>query len=270
MTASPKKPAVPRPFGRNSVPPGAPRTEAIAVAPVATAHTSSGEQIAPELVVRDKWPTVDLNDEDLMEVESCTLGAPPSKPARAVPTKSGVLKKVEASVVAPATARLDSIFDPAEVLFEGMYQVELATSAWQAASVCATALQRALGARSVVVHSHDLVRRELCVIGVQGEGSNELGSTNASDDDLVASAALCNERAVTLRFENELPRLAPSRLAILGAPHTLVAVPAMAWGRRVALIEIVDSEERFSTRVAGAGAYVAERLAAYLSGRMAA
>ena len=73
-----------------------------------------------------------------------------------------------------------------------------------------------------------------------------------------------------MRFDGELPRLAPRRLELLGAPRTLVAVPAMAWGRCVAMIEIIDADERFAPRVADAAGYVAERLAAYLSGRLAA
>ena len=44
----------------------------------------------------------------------------------------------------------------------------------------------------------------------------------------------------------------------------------MAWGRCIAMIEIVDADERFAARVTDAASYVAQRLAAYLSGRLAA
>jgi hypothetical protein len=152
-----------------------------------------------------------------------------------------------------------------------MYELEHAASSWQAASICAGALVKALGARAVVVHSHDLVRRELRTIGVHGDRVGDLlGGSDLSDDDLVASAVICNEKPVTMRFDGELPRLAPRRLEILGAPHTLVAVPAMAWGRCVGMIEVVDPDERVAARVADSASYVAERLAAYLSGRLAA
>ena len=77
-----------------------------------------------------------------------------------------------------------------------------------------------------------------------------LGSSDGSEDDLVASAVICNEKAVTMRFDGELPRLAPRRLGMIGAPRTLVAVPAMAWGRCVAVIEIIDADERLASRVA--------------------
>ena len=97
-----------------------------------------------------------------------------------------------------------------------------------------------------------------------------LGTSGSSDDDLVAAAVICNEKAVTMRFDGELPRLAPRRLELIGAPRTLVAVPAMAWGRCVAMIEVIDADDRYAARVSDAAGYVAERLAAYLSGRRAA
>ena len=168
-------------------------------------------------------------------------------------------------------SRPESLLDPTEVLFEVMYALEHVESSWQAASVCAEALARALGARSVVVHAHDLVGRELRAIGAHGDHAVEiLGTSGSSDDDLVAAAVICNEKAVTMRFDGELPRLAPRRLELIGAPRTLVAVPAMAWGRCVAMIEVIDADDRYAARVSDAAGYVAERLAAYLSGRRAA
>jgi hypothetical protein len=167
--------------------------------------------------------------------------------------------------------KVESLLDPSEALFDGMYALNYADSHWQAARLCASVLARALGARTVIVHAHDLVTHEIRAIGVHGDGEFDLlGSADDGDDDLVASAVICNESAVTMRFEGELPLRAPKRLALIGAPRTLVAVPAMAWGRCVALIEIIDADERFSARVAPSGAYVAERLAEFLSARVAA
>ena len=85
-----------------------------------------------------------------------------------------------------------------------------------------------------------------------------------------ASAVICNQKPVTMRFDGELPRLAPRRLSMTGAPRTLVAVPAMAWGRCVAVIEIIDADERLANRVAYSGAYVAARLAEFMSQQAAA
>jgi hypothetical protein len=183
---------------------------------------------------------------------------------------------IAANVAAPESCvqlrpRLETMSDPSEALFDGMYDLNYADSIWQAARLCATALGRALGARSVIVHAHDLTTRELRAIGVHGDGEFDvLGSSDGSEDDLIASAVICNEKAVTMRFDGELPRLAPRRLEMIGAPRTLVAVPAMAWGRCVAVIEIIDADERLARRVADSAAYVAERLAEFMSEQAAA
>ncbi len=195
----------------------------------------------------------------------------PAPPVAVAPAGAPLVEPAPPSRIEVRRSRSESMLDPTEVLFEVMYALEHVESQWQAAAVCAEALSRALGARSVVVHAHDLVGRELRVIGTHGDKAVELlGSSGPSDDDLVGAAVICNEKPVTMRFEGELPRLAPRRLELLGAPRTLVAVPAMAWGRCIAMIEIVDADERFAARVTDAASYVAQRLAAYLSGRLAA
>jgi len=254
-------------------------------------------------IIRDRVPTLELEDDDLLvDAEPVVAArarssAPPPPPIRStvVPKQEGapapmppiaplrapsIELPLPSSMAAPAArksvphmlklitpnvsivpepppvsrvevrrSRPESLLDPTEVLFEVMYALEHVESSWQAASV----------------------GRELRAIGAYGDHAVEiLGSSGSSDDDLVASAVICNEKAVTMRFDGELPRLAPRRLELLGAPRTLVAVPAMAWGRCVAMIEIIDADDRYASRVNDAASYVAERLAAYLSGRLAA
>jgi hypothetical protein len=238
-------------------------------------------------------PTLELADDDLVVEQqvSTRRSTPPPPP----PARSTVVPKLEGAVVpklapmalpniavavavAPAPdstmqlrSRPESMIDPSEALFDGMYDLNYAESIWHAARLCATSLGVALRARSVIIHAHDLSTRELRAIGAHGEGAFDvLGSCDASDDDLIASAVICNEKAVTMRFDGELPRLAPRRLGMVGAPRTLVAVPAMAWGRCVAVIEIIDADERLASRVADSAAYVAERLAEYMSHQVAA
>lgn len=167
--------------------------------------------------------------------------------------------------------RVESLLDPMDVLFEGMYDLNFAQTAVDAAGICAEVLASALFARSVVVHAHDLGRRELRAIGASGQTSpGLLGSFESSDDDFVGSAVVCNLRPVTMRWDGELPRLAPRRFHGMGAPRTVIAVPAIVWGRCVAILEIVDPDDRYMARVADATAYVAERLAQFLSHRAAA
>jgi len=275
-------------------------------------------------VIRDRMPTLELADDDLVVEEPIARrrSTPPPPP----PVRSTIVPRVEglvmpriapmpvphidtpvaalAPVVAPVTEfapvsriqpvqqrptsapvmsfepvktveavkpKLESMLDPSEALFDGMYELNYADSHWEAARLCATALGRALGARTVIIHAHDLVTHELRAIGVHGDGEFDLlGTADGSDDDLVASAVICNEKAVKMRVDGALPRLAPKRLGMIKAPQTLVAIPVLAWGRCVALIEIIDADERLATRVADSAAYVAERLAEFLSARAAA
>jgi hypothetical protein len=256
MSAPSSRPPVPRPTVRKSAPP------------------PSYAEALP--VIRERVPSIlELADDDLVEtapVEARRSTPPPAPPShvqlRPAPVQAvGPIQPTEPM----RKPKLESMPDPSEALFDGMYDLVYADSHWQAARLCASALGRALGARSVIVHAHDLVTHELRAIGVHGDGEFDvLGSCDLSEDDLVASAVICNQKAVTMRFDGELPRLAPRRLGMIGAPRTLVAVPAMAWGRCVAVIEIIDADERFAGRVADSAAYVAERLAEFLSDRVAA
>lgn len=305
MSAPSSRPPVPRPTVRKSAPPPKPVAELSELKSVSSLPPSSPAIEIPKAyaeappVIRDRLPTLELADDDLV-VEDTPATARRSTPPPAPPARSTVVPKLEGVVVpkiapmplpkiaaveavavpvlasAPESSvqlkpRPPSMIDPSEALFDGMYDLNYADSIWQAARLCATALGRALGARSVIVHAHDLATRELRAIGVHGDGEFDvLGSSDGSEDDLVASAVICNEKAVTMRFDGELPRLAPRRLGIIGAPRTLVAVPAMAWGRCVAVIEIIDADERLASRVADSAAYVAERLAEFMSQQAAA
>jgi hypothetical protein len=292
MSAPTSRPSVPRPTVRKSAPPPSPVAEVASVSSLPPTELPKAYAEAPP-VIRDRLPTLELAEDDLV-VEETPATARRSTPPPPPPSRSTVVPKLEGIVVpkiapmpvpviaavaaepAPESSvqvkpRLESMLDPSEALFDGMYDLNYADSIWQAARLCATALGRALRARSVIVHAHDLSTRELRAIGVHGEGEFDLlGSSDGSDDDLVASAVICNEKAVTMRFDGELPRRAPRRLGMIGAPRTLVAVPAMAWGRCVAVIEIIDADERLASRVADSAAYVAERLAEFMSQQAAA
>lgn len=309
MTAPVSRPPVPRPTARSVVEraPLAPCSSSRESSPKAIPRA----YVAEPPVIRERQPsTLELADDDLLEEQVMPVAQPrrstppPPPPIRStlVPKAKGiaipkiaplVMPKIDTTVMAAppmpvaqpepapeshvqireqAQPKRESMLDPSEALFDGMYEMNYADSQWSAARLCATVLAKALGARTVIVHAHDLASRELRAIGVSGEGEFDvLGSSDASEDDLVASAVICNERPVTMRFDGELPRLAPRRLGMIGrAPRTLVAVPAMAWGRCVAVIEIIDADERLAARVADSGSYVAERLAAFLSNRAAA
>lgn len=198
------------------------------------------------------------------------LPVPLPRPA-AVPVIDSPKEAVEPPPESRIQVKRESTLDPMDVLFDGIYELNFVDTAVEAADVCASALAKALRARAVVIHTHDLVRRELRAIGAHGASPSEiLFTTEPSDDDLVASAVICNQAPVTMRFDGELPKLAPKRLGVVGAPRTLVAVPALSWGRCIAIIEIIDADARVASQVADSAAYVAERLAEFLMERAAA
>ena len=193
--------------------------------------------------------------------------APPASPvAASMPPPPAVAPATPASV---SKMRL-SVSDPTDLIFDGIYGLTFARSMGEAAEMCAETLARALRARTVVIHTRDLVTGELRAIGAHGDADFDIiGSAEAGDDDLVASAVICNQKSVTMRFDGELPRIAPKRLHAVGAPRTVVAAPAMSWGRCVAIIEIIDADETFAARVADSAAYVADHFAQFVSAHAA-
>ncbi len=219
----------------------------------------------------DRIAMLELAAEELLEESPMALvrrstPPPPPPPAELSPADaepvSTIVTKKEPRPSAP---------DPTDILFDGLYELNFVDTPWQAADVCAATLAAAVGARAVVIHAHDLVRREIRAIGVFGPNAHEvLGAIEPSEDDFVAQAAICNQKPLSMRFEGELPRLAPKRLATVGAVRSLVAVPVLAWGRCVALIEVVDADDVHVERVTDSIAYVAERLAEFLRERAAA
>lgn len=265
------RPSVPRPATRSSA---APPPASGVVAPPSSrrvlAAKAAYENEPP--VIRERYHTANLEDSDIIEsVPSDELpmtmrrSSPPPPPSSHVVAKMAGVEEV--AIPKPAAVpKISSAPDPTDILFDAVYELNFASSAWEAAGMCAETLARALNARTVVIHAHDLERRELKAIGASGDGDFEImGTSESAEDDLVASAVICNQKSVTMKFDGDLPRMAPSRLHSVGAPRSVVAVPAMAWGRCLAIIEVIDADERYDERVADSAAYVAQRLAEFLA-----
>jgi hypothetical protein len=229
-------------------------------------------EIEPPVIRERLRSSQDLDDADILESmpsdelpRAVRRSAPPPPPSSHVAPKGSHREDVVVPRHDPLP-KIASAPDPTDILFDAVYELNFASSAWEAAGMCAQTLARALNARTVVIHAHDLERRELKAIGASGDGDFEIMGTGSSvDDDLVASAVLCNQKSVTMKFDGELPRMAPMRLHSVGAPRSVVAVPAMAWGRCLAIIEVIDADERYDGRVADSAAYVAERFAEFLA-----
>lgn len=255
-------PPLPARASRASSVPPPPHSEVRALSPSAE-RPSSGSQksVAPAAIVIPPAAPV--------PVEAAPVAPPPSVVTSTV-AASVAPPPPPASFATPIVSAADpsrpsSLLDPTDVLFDSIYDMQFAETPWQAADVCAAALASALRAKAVVIHTHDLVRREIRTIAAQGFGASDLlGSFADSEEDFVASAVLSNGKPLTMRFEGELPRLAPERLSICGAKRSLVAVPALSWKRCVAVIEVIDADDRLVGRVPDAAAYVADHLAAFL------
>jgi len=249
--------------------------------------------------VRERLATLPLDDTDIVGVVPARLSVPPPPPSHVAPVGSRASMPPPQALTPPKVPTLEidagwdddvspaavsipppappkartprvTMSDPTDILFDGIYGLTFARGAAEAAEMCAQTLAKALAARSVVIHTHDLSTGELRAIGAHGDGDFEiLGSAEASEDDLVASAVLCNGKSVTMTFDGELPRMAPKRLRAVGAPRKVVAAPAIAWGRCLAIVEVIDAAEAYEARVADAATYVADHLAQFLSARAA-
>ena len=130
MSAPTSRPPVPRPAVRKTAPPPAIEIpQAYAEAPP---------------VIRDRLPTLELADDDLVleaPVAARRSTPPPPPPSRStvVPKLEGVVvpkiapmpvPKIAAVAEAPESSvhlkpRLPSMLDPSEALFDGMYELEL-------------------------------------------------------------------------------------------------------------------------------------------------
>ncbi|MBX3234175.1 MAG: hypothetical protein KIT84_40180 [Labilithrix sp.] len=276
MSAS-VRPSIPRPsIAKASAPPPPPREKmatldledddivGIAVAPIVKKSSAP----PPPPSIRSAPPPPPSHVAPKASVAPPASVAPVSFPPASIPAPIGAAPMAMPSIPPPAPVanvfRL-SVTDPTDVVFEGMYGLAFAKSTGEAAEMCAETLAKALGARAVVIHRHDLSSRELRAIGAHGDGDFDIiGSAETSEDDLVASAVICNQKSVTMKFDGELPAVAPKRLRHVGAPRTVVAAPAMSWGRCLAIVEVIDADERYAARVADSATYVAEQLARFL------
>src|SRR4051812_28409764 len=147
MSALSRKPSIPRPVARR-------------VEPLITPSSYVG----PAPIIRDRLPTLELADEDMLVVEPL-VRARPTPPPPPPPRRIAPPKLVVVPVSQPAArGKLESVLDPTDVLFDCMYELNFIESAWQAGSVCARVLGGALRARAVVIHAHDLASHELRII----------------------------------------------------------------------------------------------------------
>lgn len=214
---------------------------------------------------------MDLADADIVEVKPARPSAPPpSKPISGI-----IAKPVRASSVPPPAIRIAPQAAPKITLLkrdalervkEAVGELEYFATPWQAAGVCAQALEKALGARAVIIHSYDARTTELRVVAARGPKADVLlGASALVEDDFVGSTVVTNRKPMSLSIDGELPRIAPDRLRAMGATKSLLAAPAVAKNEVVAMIEVVDATEANAAVVEKAIAHVATQLGAFLA-----
>lgn len=216
-------PSWPPPPAPGSIVPEEPVAAPVTCPPPASAKVpKTAAMLALQRVVeaakRERSKTLEvIIDDDVLEEEPIVAAAPPPLPTQRP--------------------------EPARVVREMVRELEPRATASQAAGVCAAVLAGTLRARAVVIHAHDPRTGAVRIIGADGVGTQDLvGSTYAADDDFVASTVLANEHVMRLRFDEGLPRSAPSRLREVGASRSLLAVPVVALHACVAIIEVIDAD----------------------------
>jgi hypothetical protein len=158
-------------------------------------------------------------------------------------------------IVPPPSSRTPS--DAAVNLTTAARELESAKTSWDAAATCARLVCEALGARAVLVLSFS--EETLRVIGAAGANATDLLGETIAPDDFISEAVLYNLRSLVLTFDDELPA-APARLRELDARSSLVAVPIIAEGRCVGVIEVVNPETH-EGHIVGAIEHLARSLA---------
>jgi hypothetical protein len=184
--------------------------------------------------MREPAPTIDLEDGDFIVI---------SPPPRSVRIASAASRAPRPLRVAPAQPQAT----PRE-------------SVWQVAGRCAEELAQLAHASSVLIHRHDPNARELRVIAADGDGAHELLGTSTSTDDDTVFGTIRRRRSFTMCFERALPSMAPVRVRTIRARRSLVAVPVVARGALVAVIEVYDADEHLGI-VARESERIADRLA---------
>lgn len=238
---------VPRPSGIR------PKASTLLAAP---APPSAGSKVPPHRAPASSC--VDLADADIVEALPATKSVPPA-PRRSSTPPPMPAKRAPAKVTA-----LPKKIDALDLVKEAVGELEWFATPWQAAGVCAQALTKALGARAVIVHTHDARTTEIRVVAATGPKADVLlGASALVEDDFVGSTVIANGKPMSMFIDGELPRIAPDRLRAMGAAKSLVATPAMARGEVVAMLEVVDATADAAT-VDKAIAHAAAQLAAFL------
>jgi hypothetical protein len=159
-----------------------------------------------------------------------------------------------------------SLSDPMDVLFDAAYDLCFLESAVQGAQHCMVSGMSAIGSCQALVHLFDGATGQYVTVAGHGPGTDQQVLSRHEDDDWLLSAAIFKGKPITMEYGGEVSSTPLPRHAALGVTKNVVVVPVIAWGRALAVIEIVDASE--SALAGGRGenalAYLAQRLAEFL------
>lgn len=221
-------------------------------------------RVAPASVeIREKLPTLDLADDDILEAK------PPvshERPKLAVPPPPPPARAPEPTPQAPAPATGASA-DLMDALFETMYGLNFLESTLEAARFCLDALAHVLPTRAALVHALDPDSGDYRTIAALGPSAAEALSTQVEGDDWLISAAACKHRPLVVTLDGEVPTRPLDRHAFFGARASVIVAPVISWGRCLAVIELVDpvAIAHFDLQSEDAVAYVATRFADFIA-----
>jgi hypothetical protein len=183
----------------------------------------------------------------------------PAPPPSAPPSFDEAETRPQPRVTREALKRIHS-------LLESINKIRAAKAAWEVAGGCANVIARTLDARGVIIHACDERARELRVIGVDGADAAELlGSVGHIDEDFIAMNVLASGRKMKVCVDGELPELTPKRLRALGTSRSIVAIPIMGARGCVAILEIVDVDERCESIISEVCELLGEQLVRVLA-----
>jgi hypothetical protein len=166
-------------------------------------------------------------------------------------------------IVAPPSSRAPA--DAAVNLTSAGRELENAKTSWDAAATCARLVCEALGARAVLVLSFVASEGMLRVIGTAGANATDLLGETIAPDDFISEAVLYNLRSLVLTFD-DAPPAAPARLRELDARSALIAVPIIAQGQCVGVIEVVNPKTH-EGHIVGAIEHLARALSRFFPRR---
>jgi hypothetical protein len=167
-------------------------------------------------------------------------------------------------VVAPPPSSRTST-DASAAITLGRARVEQAKTRAEAARVCAAVVCEALRARAVLVLVANRDKTKLRIVGVAGASASDFLGETISSDDFVSSAVLDGQRTVVLSVHDETPG-ASADVRERDERSSLIAVPILADGRCVGVIEVVDAATHDGA-VVGAVEHLARFVARFLAPR---